>query len=410
MKATTEKTTPAACAAGRTVSVRGTTPAVTLTGIGHRERIVFAECATSSPERPAGPQAYHPDYYCRQLHAASRAIAAAIQAGPLGLGPATEPAAARQAAGAPPLWTFRTAAVIRKTGPDTYTLLDCAGWGACADALVGGAVLALTTDLPELSWLIDTDLTTWAEGSLAVPSTVLAGMKQGETRMAEDCEASLSAVFCGMSEEGFLQATTDCSAVFGPDRRKYADTRDLEAVRKVLMEAASAIGPLADLRCSDKVRAVHDWVCTNLHYADPSGERYRINWRGYQTAWSGLEERTTVCTGFARSFKLLCDVYAIPCILVAGFAGDGPHVWNYVQLDGAWYGVDCTWAAKPDGIIYDHFLQGEDFLRRHTEGAYDNLPLSYPRLSKCSHPGAAADEAGGENRNERGTDETPSQR
>lgn len=56
-----------------------------------------------------------------------------------------------------------------------------------------------------------------------------------------------------------------------------------------------------------------------------------------------------VCESYARAMKVLCDRSGIPCVLVDGFAinsvnGIGEnHMWNYVEVDGAWYAVDVTW-------------------------------------------------------------------
>ncbi len=56
-----------------------------------------------------------------------------------------------------------------------------------------------------------------------------------------------------------------------------------------------------------------------------------------------------VCEGYARAFKVLCDEMGIPCTLVEGDAAGsstdipGGHMWNYVQVDNAWYAVDVTW-------------------------------------------------------------------
>ena len=37
----------------------------------------------------------------------------------------------------------------------------------------------------------------------------------------------------------------------------------------------------------------------------------------------------------------------IPCVIVIGQGTNSErteiHAWNYVQLDGTWYAVDCTW-------------------------------------------------------------------
>ena len=181
------------------------------------------------------------------------------------------------------------------------------------------------------------------------------------------------------------RAQTDCAAVSGADKWLYADTGDLASVEKALKRAVDAIGPLHGCSDAEKARAVHDWICRHMTYADAGSERYRMNWRGFQTVWSALEERVTVCTGYARAFKLLCDAYGVSCIVVAGLVHDGPHAWNYVRLEDSWYGVDCTWDDKPGGVAHDWFLRGQSFLVRHTEGSYDALPLAYPQLSRSGY-------------------------
>ena len=56
-----------------------------------------------------------------------------------------------------------------------------------------------------------------------------------------------------------------------------------------------------------------------------------------------------VCEGYARALKVLCDRVGIPCVLVDGYAKTSlaaageAHMWNYVQLDDLWYGIDVTW-------------------------------------------------------------------
>ena len=61
-----------------------------------------------------------------------------------------------------------------------------------------------------------------------------------------------------------------------------------------------------------------------------------------------------VCEGYAKAFKVLCDAEKIPCVLVDGMAVNSTgkaesHMWNYVQLQGAWYGVDVTWNDPAGG-------------------------------------------------------------
>ncbi len=61
-----------------------------------------------------------------------------------------------------------------------------------------------------------------------------------------------------------------------------------------------------------------------------------------------IGESGPVCEGYARAFKVLCDANDIPCVLVDGLANltgapSTNHMWNYVQMEDDWYGVDVTW-------------------------------------------------------------------
>lgn len=63
------------------------------------------------------------------------------------------------------------------------------------------------------------------------------------------------------------------------------------------------------------------------------------------TSYGALVYNESVCEGYAKSFKAVLDRLEIPCVLVSGYVyNDGyqPHMWNYVQVDGMWYGVDVT--------------------------------------------------------------------
>ena len=118
-----------------------------------------------------------------------------------------------------------------------------------------------------------------------------------------------------------------------------------------------------------------------------------------------------VCDGYAKAFKLLCDKYDIPCIIVAGTAvqsgSSEAHAWNYVQMeDGNWYAVDVTWNDKEGGApSMSYFLVGSQtvtsishgkFSQSHlpsghfSSGAYD--PFVFPTLSEDAYEDPNADD------------------
>lgn len=108
------------------------------------------------------------------------------------------------------------------------------------------------------------------------------------------------------------------------------------------------------------IKAIHDYICTNVDYV-PEGTNLLDD--KYQTVHSALIDGKTVCAGYAKAFKILCDEYGIPCILVSGTGTNDKgipedHMWNYVKLGGNWYAVDCTWDDQADKIYEDFFLVG----------------------------------------------------
>ncbi len=144
---------------------------------------------------------------------------------------------------------------------------------------------------------------------------------------------------------------------------------------------------------------VHDWLAEHNAYNDRAailGDDYHSS-----LPWSPLsaltDEEQPVCEGYARAFKLVCDELYIPCILVDGEAGDGPHMWNYVRLGGSWYGVDVTWDDTDGyGTKHDYFLVGAntpvDGAKTFSQEHFPNLKwltnreLAYPALAADACP------------------------
>ena len=92
----------------------------------------------------------------------------------------------------------------------------------------------------------------------------------------------------------------------------------------------------------DKILKVHDTLADMIEY-DTTLNRVNTH-----NIYGALQEKVCVCEGYAKAFKYILDDLNIPCILVSGEATNTngeteSHMWNYVKLDGSWYGVDVTW-------------------------------------------------------------------
>ena len=118
----------------------------------------------------------------------------------------------------------------------------------------------------------------------------------------------------------------------------------------------------------EKIKSIHDRLAQQLTYnqaaADnPGSDTYLHAHEATGALITTPMVYSVVCEGYAKAFKLLLDRIGITNILVIGdgytSAGNyGPHMWNYVRLNGVWYAVDLTWDDQSTGILYDYFLVG----------------------------------------------------
>lgn len=146
---------------------------------------------------------------------------------------------------------------------------------------------------------------------------------------------------------------------------------------------------------AEKVKAVNARLIENVTYsfcssADANGTTYEDGAAHIRNVYGALVNGKCVCEGYARAFKLIMDELGIPCLLVQGYAqgtggGFEPHMWNYVNLDGSWYGVDVTWndTDGKNGEVY--LLRGYELMNADhiTDGVISEggFQFRYPVLS-----------------------------
>lgn len=147
---------------------------------------------------------------------------------------------------------------------------------------------------------------------------------------------------------------------------------------------------------ADKIEYVHDYLVKNVEY-DSSLEKASIH-----DVYGALVNNVAVCEGYSKSFKYILDKMGIPSIIVVGNAQNvtgelESHSWNYVNIDGKWYGVDTTFddpiivgdfSNSFDNIRYKYFLKGNDvFSKIHTIDPMEILEFSvdYPILEEESY-------------------------
>ena len=145
----------------------------------------------------------------------------------------------------------------------------------------------------------------------------------------------------------------------------------------------------------ENIKMIHDYLIDNLEY-DTSISKDNI-----YNIYGAMVNKVCVCEGYARSFKYLMDYLEIPCTIIIGKGLNSEnktenHAWNYVQLDGNWYAIDCTWddPVSSTGWVSEssktkYFLKGSNTM------SHDHNPnpqftdggkvFNYPQLSKYDY-------------------------
>lgn len=151
----------------------------------------------------------------------------------------------------------------------------------------------------------------------------------------------------------------------------YSNEAEIRTEYNKTMQAVENF-PVSGSTRYEKVKSINDGLCERATYADLSGE---VSDKLFFPSSCLLPPYETVCDGYSKAFKLICDRENIPCIIVVGYGyvynmyGElepGGHAWNYVQMDdGKWYAVDVTWndSAYDAGVYeyaYDYFLKGRN--------------------------------------------------
>lgn len=139
---------------------------------------------------------------------------------------------------------------------------------------------------------------------------------------------------------------------------------DTAMKNQAVKDAVVAIGATGTV--IEKITTIHDYLVETLSYATEELEieiETGITNHAIRSQYKGLVgDHHVVCEGYAKSFKVACDYYGIPCLLISGDAlADGKiesHMWNLVYAEGAWYTVDVTWddPIGGGGKIYDTYL------------------------------------------------------
>ncbi len=137
------------------------------------------------------------------------------------------------------------------------------------------------------------------------------------------------------------------------------------AIEKMTNDCAALISN--DMSELEKLVEIVSFIVKGMEYAyekdgvTPVGDMWAHNIAGLAMHKYG------VCEAYAKSFAYFCVLNGIECAMGSGFGGGEAHAWNYVKVDGVWYGADITWTDNSvDEVVFDKFgLSGASLNKDH---------------------------------------------
>ena len=156
---------------------------------------------------------------------------------------------------------------------------------------------------------------------------------------------------------------TSCQLTFATLTEPEEKLALLEQAVEIFLQAF-AEDDMEDAEAAVQYRYIYNYVCENLAYnydmisedADTlfTEEEQKLAHNAFGALVGldadGTRQGEVVCQGYSDAYLLLCQRVGLPCVVISGegrssgtFYGYSNHMWNAIQLDGAWYAVDATW-------------------------------------------------------------------
>ncbi len=190
---------------------------------------------------------------------------------------------------------------------------------------------------------------------------------------------------------------------------RYADfpLNDLKGLAEKLTQPFS--------KEEEKFRAIYFWVCNAIegdyaYYLKNEKQRTKLQHepkalKAWNDAFSKqvftrlLNQKKTICTGYAYLIKALSAWAGLSCKIVDGYgrsvssnvggAGTLNHSWNAILLNGKWYLCDATWSSgviDPKTGVFIEKFEDAYFLTTPTLFVRSHYPLDTAMLFLKNKP------------------------
>jgi hypothetical protein len=117
----------------------------------------------------------------------------------------------------------------------------------------------------------------------------------------------------------------------------------VESGKTAIDEKLKSLPIQSGMSLFEKELAAYDWLCSVLTYDGSDICKHEFN-----SIYGALIGGKVDCTGYSRTFQYIMCLMGAESVIFEGYAGEMPHAWNAVKLDGEWYQTDIN----VDGVLF----------------------------------------------------------
>ncbi len=168
---------------------------------------------------------------------------------------------------------------------------------------------------------------------------------------------------------------------YGDIEIEYIDSPDeLKKADKLLDAELAKVSSYAK---ADKIKYIAEYICKHVKSGSEEmpGGYDTIN--GVYDLMTGVRTNV-VCSSYAFLFQRFMERAGYKSYI----ATNDNHAWNVVELDGKWYGVDCTYGDEGSSMGSKYLFMGMDRLKGYID-AKGNVFAELEREKGCSFSATA---------------------
>lgn len=163
----------------------------------------------------------------------------------------------------------------------------------------------------------------------------------------------------------------------------YDKNSTIQMIGNIEQVKDALLTPVKDSSDYEKVMYVFDYIIDSTDYDMDSYNDYMAgnmteNLERSCSIYGTLIGQKALCEGYSKTVQYLLNSMDIECLYITGKSEGEGHAWNYIRLDGSYYGMDITWCdpkSDEETKSYAYCLVDYDTLKMNHE---EDVPYELP--------------------------------